>query len=207
VPTNRELPRVPLALAILGLLLERPVHPYEMKLLMKERGHDTVIKLKGGSLYDTVERLHRLGFIEPLETSREGRRPERTVYALTEAGRDELKAWLRELISTPVAEFPRFAAGLAFLLCLDKEEAVQMLLRRGIALEAELAAGDSLLRSTADAGVPRIFLIETEYAQAVRRAELDWVRTLVRDIESGGLWPDHEALQAAAKAFGSRKQS
>src|SRR2546423_13806031 len=111
--TSRSLPRTPLALAVLSLLLERPMHPYEMKVLMQERGHDRVIKIKGASVYDAVERLHRLGFIEPLETSREGRRPERTVYSLTEAGRGELLEGLRGLISRAGGENPHFGGGVA----------------------------------------------------------------------------------------------
>src|SRR5712692_11539667 len=93
--TNRDLPKTGLALAVLTLLNERPMFPYEMKLLMEERGHEQVIKLKGGSLYDTVDRLQKLGFIKSQETSREGRRPERTVYALTDAGRHEVQTWMR----------------------------------------------------------------------------------------------------------------
>src|SRR3981081_370124 len=100
--TNRSLPRTPLALAVLSLLLERPMHPYEMKMMMQARGHDRVIKIKGGSVYHTGARLNRLRFVDPTEASREGRRPERTIYSLTQAGRDELHAWLRELISRPV---------------------------------------------------------------------------------------------------------
>src|SRR5205807_10048236 len=113
--TTRELPRTPLALAVMNLLAERPMHPYEMKATMKERGHDQVIRLKGGSIYDTVERLESGGFIQAQATSREGRRPERTVYAITEAGRDESRAWLREWLAQPVNEYPQVGAGRARL--------------------------------------------------------------------------------------------
>src|SRR2546429_1051865 len=119
---NRELPRTPLALAVMNLLMERPMHPYEMKSTMKERGHDQVIRLKGGSIYDTVERLEAGGFIKSQETSREGRRPERTVYSITEAGRDEITGWLAELLTQPLSEYPRFAAALAFMAALAQDE-------------------------------------------------------------------------------------
>src|SRR6202171_5761495 len=122
--TKRELPRTPLALAVMNLLMEQPMHPYEMKSKMKERGHDQVVKIKGGSIYDTVERLERGGFIKSQETSREGRRPERTVYAITETGREEIKDWLRELLAEPVHEFPQFGAALAFFAAVDKDEVV-----------------------------------------------------------------------------------
>src|ERR1700758_3861337 len=120
MPTKRELPRTPLALAVMNLLMEHPMHPYEMKAKMKERRHDQVIKLRGGSIYDTVERLEQGGFIQAQETSREGRRPEKTVYAITENGREEILAWLRELLAEPVNEYPQFGAALAFFAGLEK---------------------------------------------------------------------------------------
>src|SRR5438105_6629525 len=118
--TKRELPRTPLALAVMNLLMERPMHPYEMKLKMKERGHDQVIRLKGGSIYDTVERLEAGGFIKSQETSREGRRPERTVYAITQAGRDEITGWLAVLLTQPLSGYPQFPAALAFMAALGR---------------------------------------------------------------------------------------
>jgi DNA-binding PadR family transcriptional regulator len=175
------------------------MHPYEMKVLMQERGHDRVIKIKGASVYDVVERLNRLGFIQPLETSREGRRPERTVYSLTEAGREELLEWLRELISRPVAEYPQFGAALAFMAGIGNEkEAIGLLHWRAVALQAEIAAVEALIEGTVDRGIPRMFIVEEEYAQAMRRAELDFVRRLIADLESGELWPDAATLEAFA---------
>ena len=66
-------------LMVLVLLAEAPMHPYEMQRLMQWRGKDQVVRVQRGSLYPAVERLMRAGLIEPLETEREGRRPERTV--------------------------------------------------------------------------------------------------------------------------------
>lgn len=204
--TNRaRLPRTPLTLAVLNLLSERSMHPYEMKTLMRERGHDAVIKLKGGSVYDTVERLQRLGFIDSVETSREGRRPERTVYAINQAGRDELKAWLRDMVARPVNDYPQFAAALAFVVGLeDRQEVLSELTRRAIALEAQIAADDTMLRSMAETGIPRIFGIELEYAQAMRRAEMEWVRRFIQELKDGDLWPDMDALRALAEAEAAR---
>ena len=196
--TVPRLPRSPLALAIMNLLLERPMHPYEMKTTMKQRGHDEVIKLKGASIYDTVERLERGGFIESQETSREGRRPERTVYALSETGRDELQTWMREIVSEPAREFPVFAAALAFIAGLDKAEAIELLQRRILMQEAQLAAGTTKLQGTLEAGIPRLFTLEGEYLVAIRRAEIDWVKQVVVDIQRGEVWLTYEQMQAVA---------
>ena len=83
---TRPLPRTPVALSVLNLLAERPMHPYEMRVLMRQRHHDRAFQIRESSVYDTVARLADRGLIEPVEVSREGRRPERTVYSITETG-------------------------------------------------------------------------------------------------------------------------
>jgi DNA-binding PadR family transcriptional regulator len=204
--TKRELPRTPLALAVMNLVMERPMHPYEMKLKMKERGHDQVIRIKGGSIYDTVERLEEGGFIKSQETSREGRRPERTVYAITETGRDEIRDWLAELLAEPVHEYPQFAGALAFFAALDKEEVVRLLKTRIALLDGQIAGEERQLKTFMDMGLPRLFLVEGEYAVAMKRAEGEWVRNLVHDIEDGKLWMTKEQMKAIGERFESRRE-
>ena len=204
--TRRELPRTPLALAVMNLLAEAPMHPYEMKSKMKERGHDQVIRLKGGSIYDTVERLEQGGFIEAQTTSREGRRPERTVYAITEAGREEIMAWLRELLAQPVNEYPQFGAALAFFAALDKDEVVRLLKVRIALLDGQAAGDEQQLKTFADMGLPRLFLVEGEYAVAMKRAERDWIRQLIADIEGGRLWITKAQMEAVQEKFEQRTE-
>jgi DNA-binding PadR family transcriptional regulator len=204
--TKRELPRTPLALAVMNLLLERPMHPYEMKLKMKERGHDQVIRLKGGSIYDTVERLEEGGFIRSQAPSREGRRPERTVYAITQTGRDEITAWLREMLAQPVNDYPQFAAALAFFAALDKEEVVRLLRDRSAVLEKQIAGTEMGLEHWMKTrGIPRLFVIEAEYGVAMQRAELQWVGNLIQDIETGKLWITHEEMKAVDARLGTKE--
>ena len=203
---KRELPRTPLALAVMNLLVEQPMHPYEMKSKMKERGHDQVIRLKGGSIYDTVERLESGGFIQAQETSREGRRPERTVYAITETGREEIMAWLRELLAQPVNDYPQFAAALAFFAALDKDEVVRLLKVRTALLEGQVAGEEKQLKTFMEMGLPRLFLVEVEYALAMKRAEADWVRKLIVEIEGGRLWMTKEQMKDVGEKFENRKE-
>src|SRR5215213_4321497 len=155
----------PLALAVLGCLAERPMHPYEMSATMRERGKHESIKLNYGSLYTVVESLQKHGLIAVRETVRQGRRPERTVYEITEAGRFEFTDWLTELISTPTKEYSAYEAGLSLLGGLGPDGAQRALRARTHRLRAELEAGREMLRQAEQLQVPRLFLIEGDYRQ------------------------------------------
>ena len=173
----------PLALAVLATLRERPMHPYEMAATMRSQGKERSIKLNYGSLYTVVDNLAKHGLIEAMEASREGRRPERTVYRLTDPGRAELEDWLTELLGTPVKEYPQFEAALAEIGVLNPAQACDVLERRVQALEQALAQERAEIAQLT--WLPRLFLIENEYHLAIGDAELAWVRGLVRELRDG----------------------
>jgi DNA-binding PadR family transcriptional regulator len=178
----------PLALAVMALLYERPMHPYEMVTLMRERGKHESVRLRYSSLYSVVGALEREELIVARETVREGRRPERTVYGITAAGREEFLSWLRELLREPVKEYTQFAAGLSFLPGVPPEEAIALLRERVRRLEEETGEMRSRLGTDAEQfDLPRLFLVESEHELMLREAELGWVRGLVGDIEAGKL--------------------
>jgi DNA-binding PadR family transcriptional regulator len=173
-----------LALAVLATVIQRPMHPYEMASLLRERGKERDMKIKWGSLYTVVQNLEKHGLIEATESVRQGGRPERTIYQITDAGREELDDWARELISTPEREFPRFEAGLSVLAVLPPDEAAGLLRQRLELLEEELTRDrDALAEHGRD--VPRLFLVEMEYDIAVRAAEVTWIRSLIDELVSG----------------------
>src|SRR5271163_198033 len=178
-------PSNPLALAVLALLFERPMHPYEMGVILKQRHKEESIKLRYGSLYTVIELLLRRGFILARETARDGRRPERTVYEISAAGRDELRAWMADLIADPVKEYPQFEAALALLPVLPPDEALALLRRRLSLFEQNSAALTRELQEVGALNLPPLFLIETEYRLALIKAEQHFVAELIRRIESG----------------------
>ncbi|MBV8132365.1 MAG: PadR family transcriptional regulator [Alphaproteobacteria bacterium] len=208
-------PSNPLALAVLALLFERPMHPYEMAATLKHRHKSESIKIRYGSLYTVIELLVKRGFIAAKETSREGKRPERTVYALTPSGYDELRAWMQDLLRDPVNDYPKFAAGLSLLPVLAPEEAVALLRHRALRLSAEATRIETQIADIARQAIPvpaaelppqlvgkkfpPLFVVEAEFALALIKAELGFVNELVRRITEEGwgpldLWRD---LQAA----------
>jgi DNA-binding PadR family transcriptional regulator len=191
-------PPTALALAILALLHEQPMHPYEVAFTMRQRFMEETIRLNYGALYATVETLARAGWITPVETGREGRRPERTVYALTDAGRDQFLARLRDLLRRPVKEYSQFEAGLSFIEHLPREEAAALLRERTGELAEELAYQRELHASLQRRGLKRLWLVEVDHAIALREAELRWTERLAAEIESGALeWPAAEGEERA----------
>ena len=173
-----------LALAVLSTVAERPMHPYEMASVLRERGKDHDMNIKWGSLYTVVQNLEKHGFLEATESVRQGGRPERTIYRITDAGREELQDWVRELVSTPEREHPRFEAGLSLLAALPPEEATSLLQQRLGLLEVEIAGQrESLAQYNRE--VPRLFLVEAEYDLAIREAESTWIRSLLDELTTG----------------------
>jgi DNA-binding PadR family transcriptional regulator len=222
-------PSNPLALAVLALLFERPMHPYEMAATLKQRHKGESIKIRYGSLYTVIDLLAKRGWIAARETSREGKRPERTVYVLTPSGYDELRAWMQDLLRDPVREYPQFTAGLSLLPVLPPEEAVTLLRHRALRLSAEATRIETHLAELPQQDIPvapeelppqligkkfpPLFVVEGEYALALIKAELAFVNELVRRITEEGwgpldLWRDlqaecarrHEASEATGEA-------
>lgn len=175
----------PLALAVLVSLLEEPLHPYEIATRLRARKKHESVRLNYGSLYAVVASLQRRGLIAPRETEREGRLPERTIYEITAAGRAEAHDWLSDLISTPVKDYPAFEAALSFLPALPPEEATALLWARVQSLELEAARDAAVRRLMDEREFPRLFWVEGEFRMALRAAELEYVRKLAEDIESG----------------------
>lgn len=173
-----------LALAVLSALTQRPLHPYEIATTLRGWGKDQDMQIKWGSFYTVIRNMEKHRMIEAVESVREGRRPERTVYQITDSGRAELVDWARELVATPVPEHPRFRAGLSVLAALHPDEATRLLRQRLNLLEQNLTVARDAL---AEHGrrVPRLFLIESEYGLALQEAEAAWVSSLLAELTSG----------------------
>ncbi|MQA80677.1 MAG: PadR family transcriptional regulator [Streptosporangiales bacterium] len=191
----------PLALAVLALLSERSMHPYEIASEMRVRGIEHSIRLNYGSLYSVVDALRDAGYITAQETVREGKRPERTIYAVTEEGYAELRERLRSLLGRHDREYPRFMAGLAFLEHVPRDEAVELLQQRTRELDQEIGHLRAIVTGLREHGLERIAIVEAEYLLTLWDAEAAWVRELTDDLATGRLapmdkptaWPRREA--------------
>src|SRR5712691_10518467 len=176
-----------LALAILALLAQgQAMHPYEMATWLRQTGKEHDMRIKWGSFYTVVQNLEKHGLIKATGSDRDGRRPERTSYAMTDSGRAELADWMRELLAVPEPEQSRFVAALSVVGVLSPDEVIALLGQRVRALEESIAADRAELDEVGKT-VPWLFLIESEYELAMRRAEAEWVRGLLAKFADGTL--------------------
>jgi DNA-binding PadR family transcriptional regulator len=180
-----------LALAVLSYLSREPMHPYELSKTLRNYGDARSIKFNHGSLYMVVQQLAKAGFVAEQEVNRDGARPERTVYQITDAGREELRDWLRELVGEPQHEYPAFVSALSLISALTPNEVLPLLrnrLERLAGLRAE--AGIEIERSVAD-GVAPLFLIEEEFRLRLVEAEIAFVHELIGKVnEWGVMWAE-----------------
>ncbi|TCK26476.1 PadR family transcriptional regulator [Pseudonocardia endophytica] len=181
-----------LALAVLALLVEEPMHPYRMQQLLRERGKGDVVNVgQRSQLYKTIDRLARDGLIAEHVTERDSTRPERTVYALTADGHETAQEWTQEMLTAPRQDFPEFVVGLAYLPLLHPDVVARAVATRLSTLRTRLAATRAGLDGIRDQ-LPRVVLVEGEYQVAMFTAEIAWVEALAEDLRTGALHWDHE---------------
>jgi DNA-binding PadR family transcriptional regulator len=177
----------PLALAVLVSLYEKPMHPYEIAQTLRLRAKHESVRLNYGSLYAVVESLERKNLIAARETVREGNRPPRTIYEITEDGSREMVDWLTDMIGVPAKEYPQFEAGLSFMPALTPDDALAAFQLRANTLEIKLAQVRATLVAAREAGLPRLFMVETEFGEQLIATELHFVTGLIKDLRSGDL--------------------
>ena len=190
-----------LALAVLSYLSRGPMHPYEISRTLRDHGDARSVRYTHGSLYTVIRQLAAAGLIAEHGTAREGRRPERTLYTLTDAGRAEMMDWLRELVAEPTHEYPRFVTALSLLGALHPDEAVELLRRRLDRLREVRGETRELIEATLAAGVHPLFQIEEDYRVALLDAEITFVEQLIDRITDPrtGWAPEWAALLAQAR--------
>jgi DNA-binding PadR family transcriptional regulator len=194
-----------LALAVMSYLSQQPMHPYELGRTLREHGDARSIKFNHGSLYMVVGQLAKAGYITDLETSRAGQRPERTVYALTDAGRAEFRDWLRELVAEPQQEYPHFVAALSLIAALPQGEVVALLRHRLGQLPKAAEEVRALIGTTLGAGVPELFVVEEEYRLALLAAETAFCEEFIGKITDpetgwGPMWARYHGESAPPPA-------
>lgn len=184
----------PLGVMVLALLREDDMHPYEMIRLMRHRHDDRIVTITNGTMYHTVARLQQQGLLSEVGVDREGNRPERTTYALTDAGNAAVVEWVRREL--PAIERPaQFRIALAESHNLPREEAIALLTTRREALERSRDLHRDGRDKALEKGVPDVYLIEVEREGVLLEAELAWLDGLLLRIARPDYpWNDANAI-------------
>jgi DNA-binding PadR family transcriptional regulator len=191
----------PLGLIVLWQLWSEPMHVYRMQKLFEAEGKNRIVNVRSrASLYQAIERLERLGLVEVSETLRQEGYPDRVVYAITEAGRDAAREWLRQMLSDTGGQYPDFIAALSIMFGLPVDEARAQLELRAHRIAELLADSDRTLKG-APPELPRLFLLEEEYRKTMLQAELGWLRGVIEDMNAGRLTWSEEWLRELSEAF------
>jgi DNA-binding PadR family transcriptional regulator len=175
----------PLGLSVLALLAERPMHAYEMYQTLIQRAEDRLVKVRPGSLYHVVDRLAGQSLIRATGTDREGNRPERTTYDITEEGNLALTEQVAEMLATPVNEYPQFPLAMGLAHNLPKNTVLDLLERRLIGLRAELDFIETGLRDVREKAIEPKFWVDLTFQKTAVQAEIDWIGTFRADLASG----------------------
>ena len=186
----------PLALTVLSYLSRGPMHPYDMVRTLRDNADGRSVKFTSASVYMVVQQLAKAGFVVAHETLRTGMRPERTTYALTEAGRQEWHRWLRELIEDPRHEYPQFVVALALLAALPPGEVADLLRERSSRVAQVRAETQAMIDTALAGGLAPLFLVDEEYRVALLDAEMAFLGSLIgriTDPEDGWAesWTEH----------------
>lgn len=187
----------PLALAALAIFAEGPAHAYEVYSTMRHRREDRTVKLSPGSLYRSINAMAADELLTEVETCREGNRPVRTIFAITDQGRWRLEQQIAELIATPVYEYPRFTVGMAEAHNLPAEEVARLLEQRVAVLDEEIAALMGGIDAVRERKLPTRFWFDVDLTLTATRAERDWCVQVISGLTDGTLdWvtpaPSHD---------------
>ncbi len=162
------------------------MHVYRMQKQLEAYGKNRVVNVRArASIYQTIDRLVRLGLVDIHETVKTESHPDRVVYAITPEGRVAAHDWLRQILRSGGDEYPDFIAAISIAFGLEPDDLREQLEIRADRLAAQLARTESEIAANPE--LPRLFLLEEEYRRAILAAELDWVRGVVEDLRQGRL--------------------
>ncbi|ROS23040.1 PadR family transcriptional regulator [Cellulomonas sp. PhB150] len=200
------------AVLLLALLHEQPMHPYQLHQSLVERGDTRLVRVNAGAVYHGIERLERGGLVEAVGTDREGRRPERTTYRLTDEGRAAFAVRLRSLLGDDHPPYPLFSVGLAEANELPASVVANELRRRRDREDQRRAELEARHATATSHGLPRRYALDVERDLAVMAAEVAWLDATIAELEGGELdWDspfptDYKARKAAARSQAAADQ-
>ena len=168
--TNRDLA----SLSVLSMLTAGPRRADELHQTLVDAGRNFFAE----NLTETSQELEQAGFIRPAGDALE----------LTDAGQDEARRRVDELVRTPTSSSRITYAAMSFISLLPCGQAISALQHRAEKLTSMIGTLHDKITVAARADQ---LLIETDYELARLRAEREWVTGVADKLESQVLaWPE-----------------
>jgi len=126
-------------LVVLGLLLEQPMHGYGIQQRLNDGRYDLWADILPNSIYNALRKMERDGMVRIRGEEQTGRQI-RTIYEITDAGREEFQVLLKSSLGRYVRKYPSdLYIGLGYLCKLPPEEVDQALDLYSRSLREEMA--------------------------------------------------------------------
>lgn len=171
---------------ILGLVQwVQPVHGYDVRRELLSWGADKWANVQPGSIYHALRKLSEEGLLREVATEQVGGRPARTSYEITEKGRAEFQALLRNNWWNVMPVADPFIAAFAFLSALPREEAAAALRNRATQLRAGVQQLEAATKAEWLDQKPVYVSWMWELSIARSEVEISWCERTARKIESG----------------------
>jgi len=166
-----------LVLPILGLLVEQPVHAYEVTTRLEARYPH--LKIRRSSVVTLLRTLADGGLLVAGTPESIANRPARTSYRPTEAGITLFRSRVREALAETAPASADFLTAVAYLGILPLAEAIAVLRARAERLRRETPV--------IPAGLPEIQMIEVHYWLRVLATEITWLTETADRLAGGDL--------------------
>jgi DNA-binding PadR family transcriptional regulator len=192
-------------LLILGLLMERDMHPYEIRQTIKQRNWSESFKLRDGSLYYAVDQMREDGQIEAVEVVaiQGNNRPDKTIYRITTHGREAfLKLLDEQFKQTSYPQHPLFLA-MPFVRHGDPAKIEELILEQLDVCETRIARMQAVLELKGDF-LPRGSYLMIQGFMQFGETEKMWLMSLLAEARSGKLFEAHKLTNEQKELLESR---
>jgi DNA-binding PadR family transcriptional regulator len=167
--------------ALLGLLLEEPMHPYQIEKTIQFRDMRSWTEISMSSIYKTLSGLENKSLVKSEVKISQQNRPQKT-FRLTPKGRRALREKIREILSRPETVIWQFNIGTYFMDALEGDEISGALeeYERGL---SELVMGyEELEKFLRGEGCPEWRIAVSTRTRYLIEAEIEWLQTFRKKL-------------------------
>jgi DNA-binding PadR family transcriptional regulator len=178
------------ALLILGVVADEPINPYAISKLISYKRRNLRGKIPDPTVYGIINMLHEKKLIKGKKV-KNGNLPYRTMYSITQKGKDLLNKNLVAYLSTPEDTLSELPLALFLMGSLEKEQVLAALKEYRAKQSEEIAIMAKMVDSEKKRGVPYSGLIAIQHILNFLKVNLNTVNELIQNIERDSHWDHH----------------